>query len=114
MSFAITWSNEDVARIASVGGRVDSSNSHDFHAALQQGSKADTWALVLDFADLSYISSAGLRVVLQMAKAFTSPKTLIICGLNPFLAEIFTICGFNQILAIQKNKAAALSILTGG
>ena len=114
MSFVIDWSDENGARIAAVDGRVDSTNSHDFDAALQEGSGADTEALILDLAGVSFMSSAGLRVLLRMAKAFASPRTLIVCGLSPLLAEIFTISGFNQIVTIHKSKAAALSALTGG
>jgi len=114
MSFAITWSDENGARIAAVDGRVDSTNSHDFNAALQQGTGPDIQALILDLAGVSFMSSAGLRVLLQMAKTFASPRALIVCGLSPLLAEIFTISGFNQIVTIRKTSAAALSALTGG
>ena len=50
-------------------GRIDSSNAAMIEMRINEQIAADTTELVLDAADLTYISSAGLRVILRLKKA---------------------------------------------
>lgn len=97
--------------ITAVKGRLDSSSSHkldEFLATVPEGSSA----LVLDFAELTYISSAGLRVVLKATKlARGAGVPLVICGLVPQVHEIFDVSGFTTLIPIHASRESALASL---
>ena len=58
-------------------------------------------ALVLDFAQVAYISSAGLRVLLTThKKMLSSGGTLTIANAVPAVREVFDITGFSDILTL--------------
>lgn len=57
--------------------------------------------LVLDLAELDYISSIGLRVLMLTAKRLrTVDGKLVVCGLKPAIKKVFDIAGFSAILRI--------------
>ena len=65
--------------------------------------------LVLDFAALDYISSAGLRLVLVLAKRLKQAGgKLVIYGMQPHVREVFDISGFLAILNVTGTRAEAL------
>jgi len=58
--------------------------------------------LVLDFTNLEYISSAGLRVLLSLKKSLGAlGKNLIISNINDVVKEVFNVTGFINILTIK-------------
>jgi anti-sigma B factor antagonist len=57
--------------------------------------------LVLDFAALEYLSSAGLRVLLAVQKAMNKQGEMIIKNVNETINEIFEVTGFIDILNIE-------------
>jgi len=93
-------------------GRLDSSTGPAFEGELLQLINAGTGRLLLDFSELVYISSAGLRVVLLAAKRLQSANgRLALCSLNPQIAEVFRISGFDVILDIHSSSESALARL---
>ena len=60
------------------------------------------WATELnfDFAKLSYISSAGLRVLLSAQKVMNKQGKMFIRNVCPEIKEIFDVTGFADILTI--------------
>ena len=59
---------------------------------------------------LDYISSAGLRVLLVMAKKVQQAKGKVaLYGLVPNVREVFAVSGFDTIFSIQPDSAAALA-----
>ena len=57
--------------------------------------------LVIDFAELEYLSSAGLRVLLATQKAMNKQGEMIIKNVNETINEIFEVTGFIDILTIE-------------
>ncbi|MDL2246775.1 STAS domain-containing protein, partial [Methanobrevibacter sp. OttesenSCG-928-K11] len=57
--------------------------------------------LTLDFENLMYISSAGLRVILSAQKIMNNQGEMIIKNVNDIVMEVFTATGFVDILNIQ-------------
>ncbi len=57
--------------------------------------------LVLDFAELDYLSSAGLRVLLSAQKTMNKQGRMIVRNVNETIAEIFEVTGFCDILTIE-------------
>ena len=100
--------NETV--IAKADGRMDSSNSREFHSDLEAVIAESDAALVLDFEDVSYISSAGMRVILLAAKNLQkSGMRFTLCSMNDSIREVFKISGFDKIIPIHKSQTEALS-----
>ncbi len=96
--------------VAKVAGRVDSSNSQEFEEQLRSAIGDDASAVILDFSDLVYISSAGLRVVLLMARTLGQREVSIsLCSLRSPVESVFEISGFNRILQIHDTQSAALA-----
>jgi anti-sigma B factor antagonist len=57
-------------------------------------------ALTLDFAELEYISSAGLRVLLSAHKVMSKQGKMVICHVNETIHEVFEVTGFTEILTL--------------
>lgn len=58
--------------------------------------------LILNFENLEYISSAGLRVVLSLQKAMNKQGQMVVRNVNETVMEVFDITGFVDILTIEK------------
>lgn len=102
----------DQPRVLKPKGRLDSSTGPAFEGELLQLINSGAGRLLLDFSDLVYISSAGLRVVLLAAKRLQSANgRLALCSLSPQIAEVFRISGFDAILDIHPSSESALARL---
>ena len=83
-------------------GRIDTSNSSVFETEVKSACDG-VKQLVLDFGKISYISSSGLRVLLELHKTMTSNKgELIIRRPTDIVLEVFEVTGFLDILNIRK------------
>ena len=93
-------------------GRIDGSTVGVLEGAIREHLDAGEKTLVFDFADLNYISSAGLRVLLVTARRLQAEggKTLF-CGLAEHIAHVFEISGFTNILTICRSRSDALAAL---
>ena len=110
MGFDIKWERIQGILIAIILGRIDSSNADEFQRALETGINSTDQALLLDVERVSYISSAGLRISLIMAKKFNEPgKQFGICSLSDPVREIISASGFDQIIPIYESQDAAIS-----
>ena len=93
-------------------GRIDYNSAASFQAELERaiaGTRAPS-AVVLDCGTLEYVSSAGLRAFLVGARAAQKAGVaFMLCGLQPAVLEVFKLSGFSQIMAIHKDREAALA-----
>ncbi len=81
-------------------GRVDSNNAEEFGAEIAKIREENPdGALTLDFDDIEYISSAGLRQILKLRK---SEKNFAIENANSEIYEIFDMTGFTEMMDIRK------------
>ena len=104
---------EDVLVLA-LKGRLDSVNAAAVEASITDQIKQGASRLVLDFSDVGYVSSAGLRVVLVVAKRLKEiGGRLVLIGLTPSVHEVFSISGFLQILTVCDDRDTALVKLGG-
>ena len=55
----------------------------------------------MDFSKLTYVSSAGFRVLLRAHKKMMPKGGFKICGVNDTIQEIFDVTGFSEILTIE-------------
>ena len=83
-----------------LSGRLDTTTAPEFEAALKT-SLDDVRHLVLDFSDLEYISSSGLRVLLAAQKVMSRQGDMVVMHVNDSIMEVFEITGFSDLLTIQ-------------
>ena len=103
---------EDGALIARAVGRIDGGNARDFEHAIHATLGQHDSALILDMQSLSYISSAGLRVILIVAKKLQSRGgKFVVCSLSDSISEVFEISGFNRIIPTLATRSEALAAL---
>ena len=81
-------------------GRLDTVTAPDLENDLKESLDGVT-VLTLDFANLEYISSAGLRVLLSAQKTMTRQGEMKIINVNDTIMEIFEVTGFVDILTIE-------------
>jgi anti-anti-sigma factor len=95
-------------------GRVDSDTAGVLEKTLDSLVATGSKEILCDFSATTYISSAGLRVLLSVTKTLVrSQGRIVLCSLRPNVTEVFTIAGFNQIIPIYPTRDAAIRILSG-
>lgn len=99
----------DSTTVVSISGKIDTNTSPELDKALSQLIGDDKAYLLVDCESLSFISSAGLRVLLSAAKKTKAKSgSLKVCALNPTVKEVFDISGFSTILPVFKDRQQAL------
>ena len=91
--------DNDILKV-SISGRVDTTTSSELECELKDNSGGFE-QLVLDFKDVNYISSAGLRVLLSVNKIMILKGGMKLVNVNEDVMEIFDITGFSDILDIE-------------
>lgn len=82
-------------------GRLDTTTAPELEKAAKE-SLADVKELKLDFKELEYVSSAGLRVLLATQKIMTKQGgTMVIRNVSPEVNDIFQVTGFADILTVE-------------
>jgi anti-sigma B factor antagonist len=105
----ISSRREGGVTVVGVEGNLDTNTAPDAQQHLDGLQDDGVQKILVNFGDLDYISSAGLRVLLVTAKRLgASGGSLRICGLNETVSEVFEISGFGVILSVFGNEAEAL------
>ena len=86
--------------VIALKGRLDTTTAPNLEAELK-ASVPDAAELVLDCAQLEYVSSAGLRVILATQKVMNKQGKMVIKNVNETIMEVFEITGFIDILTIE-------------
>lgn len=102
------------ALVAEVEGRIDGVTAREFEAIMTAAIGDDDRAVVVDCASLSYISSAGLRALLMVAKSqWNRDAAFAVCSLDDPIREVFEISGFDKIIEVHASLADALEPAAG-
>jgi anti-anti-sigma factor len=110
MAFALKNSVADGITVVEASGHLDGNGApelekHCLPLLESQGAK-----IVLDFAALEYISSAGLRGLLVLAKKAKAVNgSLAICNPATMVREVMEISGFDKLLRLTDSRDAALA-----
>ncbi len=110
----ITSRRTEDALIVSAEGRVDGANARKFQKAVENVITDGDQAVILDMENLSYISSAGLRSILLIAKGLQKRSSkFAVCALQDPIREVFRIVGFDKIVSIYDSQGEAVKALGG-
>ena len=99
--------------IASVEGRVDSANARMFRKGVGEVTESGDSLVILDLSGLSYISSAGLRSMLLIAKGLKARGgNFAVCSMAKPVRDVFRIVGFDKIISIYESQDEALAFFS--
>jgi len=98
MTIQKTMNNTELT--VTLSGRLDTTTAPQLEQELK-ASIEGVESLILDFAALDYLSSAGLRVLLAAQKIMNKQGNMIVKNVNETIAEIFEVTGFCDILTIE-------------
>src|SRR5262245_20377854 len=105
----IVEAKQNGAVVLSLKGRLDASNAVAFEKQVLRLVDDGELQLVIDLAELEYISSAGLRVFLITAKRLSKVNgKRALSGLAEQVREVFDIAGFSSIFQIYPSQSEAL------
>ena len=92
-------------------GRVDSSVSKVLEHKVHDDEARDD-RIVVDLRDMNYVSSAGLRSFIILAKhARSRNQTIALAGMQEEITEIFEISGLLDLFAVYDSVDAAVAAL---
>jgi len=101
--------NQGGINIYKLNGRLDSNTSLGFENKIIQAIDDGSKSMILDFKNLDYISSAGLRVILKATKALKRENgNIILCDMQDYVKEVFEISGFDSLMPIVGSMGDAL------
>ena len=86
--------------IIELAGRLDTITAPSLDKAISNNIEG-VKSLVLDFKDLEYISSAGLRVLLSAQKKMQKVGSMRVINVCEEVMEVFEMTGFADILTIE-------------
>ncbi|MBW2030571.1 MAG: STAS domain-containing protein [Deltaproteobacteria bacterium] len=93
-------------------GRLDSNTSPELEERIFESINGGSTKMILDFQDLDYISSAGLRVINKTLKQLKQKEgKLILSSMQDYVREIFEIAGFDSFIPIVSTTDDALTRL---
>lgn len=96
--------------VVKVKGKLDTGTADAFQELCLQLLADGKNQLALDFEQLSYLSSAGLRGILIAGKKAKAAKgKLVICHLSGMAGEVFSMSGFDGIFSVYKDLAELLA-----
>ena len=95
----IKQAKENKKLTVSVNGRIDTNTAPEFMEFLKDV-MVDIEELVIDLAEVDYISSAGLRVLLYAQKTMNALGSMTVINVNSDIMETFELTGFTDILNI--------------
>ena len=105
----ITKRKENDVVVVSVQGRLDASSSPEFEKELEQFIDQGEKDFVVDFEELDYISSAGLRSILVLAKKLrVKDGQIFLATLQDTVEAVFDLAGFSKMIPIFESTEEAL------
>ena len=91
---------EGTAMELKLSGRLDTTTAPQLEDVVKAELSGKD-SLVFDLADLEYISSAGLRVLLSAQKVMNNQGSMVVKNVSEEVNEIFEVTGFSDILTIE-------------
>jgi anti-anti-sigma factor len=108
----IHQTTRDGVTVLAPSGRIDTTTSGRVEESVRRMVDEGVRELVIDFSNVEYISSAGLRVLLVLAKRMRDLQgRLVLCGMPESVRQVFRLAGFMPLFRIEPSQEAALASL---
>lgn len=103
---------ENNAIVVTLSGRLDAVTAPEYEKSIRGLVDSGHVRIVVDFEQLDYISSAGLRGLLLMAKLLNAKGgQACLANVNGNVRSVFEMCGFISLFKIENSVAEALAAL---
>ncbi len=104
---------DGVVRVA-LSGRMDAEGLEGFDARFMDAVTAPGKPAIVDFSDVAFMASLGMRLLIQTAKALAAKNArLVILRPQPVVAEVLKIAGLAGLAPIADDESQALALATG-
>jgi anti-sigma B factor antagonist len=109
MSFEANTRTNGTLTVLDLHGDVDGQADADLNAAYDGVITSDAKRVLLNFADVSYINSTGIALIVGLlAEARRSGRSILACGLSDHYKEIFEITRISDFIEVVDDEGAAL------
>lgn len=106
----IEHSQREGIAIVAPSGRIDTTTSGSLEEAVRRVVDTGGRRLLVDLSAVDYISSAGLRVFLVLAKRLRDLHgRLVLCGMTEPVRQVFQLAGFMPLFRVEPTQEAALA-----
>ena len=106
----IQESNHAGVTVIAPRGRIDTTSSAALEDALRRAVDGGARDLIVDFSSVDYISSAGLRVFLVLAKKMRDLHgRLVLCAMPEPVSQVFRLAGFTSLFRVEPTQTQALA-----
>jgi anti-sigma B factor antagonist len=95
--------------VVTLAGRIDSSSSADLETALQSLIDKGKRNLILDMSKVEFLSSSGLRVIVNAYKACKDVGQLCVAQPSERAASSLSIAGIDTLFTIHPSREAAIA-----
>ncbi|MCR5079410.1 MAG: STAS domain-containing protein [Bacilli bacterium] len=96
----ITKTKNGSELLLELDGNLDTSTAPDLNKVINESLFGIT-SLIIDLENVTYVSSAGLRVLLVAYKTMTKKGSMVVRHVNKDVMDIFSMTGFDSILTIE-------------
>jgi len=108
MAFDASLKSIDGIVTITISGELDRKAAPSFQEKVEEATKLDLNALVLDLKGLEYMASAGLRVLIFAKQHISKEITLYVVGAQELVADTITKTGFDQSIVMLPEYDAAI------
>ncbi len=106
----LTTNTTEAVTVIKIEGSLDTQTSTEAQQELDRIVDDGARKLLIDFAELAYISSAGLRVLLATAKKLSAEQgEMRMCNMNDVVNEVFEVSGFSTIFKVFQTDSEAMA-----
>ena len=112
MDITITVEKEDNCSVVMVSGKIDASTSDELEDTLIDLMDQGEQNIILDLQGTTYISSAGLRVLVVATKQVYDTGHFCLCNASSNVLEIIEMAGFNVFMNIYEDLSTAKDQIT--
>ena len=110
MTMDVESRDENGVVVVNLRGKLDTNTTPSAEDSISALCDRGATKMLINLAELDYISSAGLRLLLATAKKLkASGGELRVCSLNNTVQEVFDISGFGSILNVQVTEVDGLA-----
>jgi anti-anti-sigma factor len=102
--------NQPDMRVVELRGRIDAGSAPDVRKQVRALIDEGVKQIVVELRDVTFLSSSGLRALLLLARELRKDGgDLMLCALQPQVAEVFHLTGFDQIFKLHHTREEAVS-----
>ncbi|MBN1436177.1 MAG: STAS domain-containing protein [Sedimentisphaerales bacterium] len=108
-----TCESQEGVDIVNLSGRLGVEEAEQLEGMLSKALTQCETGMILDMTDVSFISSAGLRVLVQLRQAANDAgKTIAMMNVQPAVYKIFKLTSFEKIIGVFENEKQAIKAIT--